>query len=124
MHAATGHLQRHRILAVLHLAGAVLLWLASTATDFTTFSACVMGYMLLFMPTLALANSVAMRHMQSPEKQFPLVRVAGSIGWIIAGVLIGWMGWEQAHRLELTFQMAALASLLLGLSSGWIHCGC
>ncbi|CAJ0592288.1 unnamed protein product, partial [Cylicocyclus nassatus] len=104
-----------RILAVLHLAGAVLLWLASTATDFTTFSACVMGYMLLFMPTLALANSVAMRHMQSPEKQFPLVRVAGSIGWIIAGVLIGWMGWEQAHRLELTFQMAALASLLLGL---------
>ena len=59
-----------------------------------------MGYMLLFMPTLALANSVAMRHMQSPEKQFPLVRVAGSIGWIVAGVLIGWLGWEQAHRLE------------------------
>jgi nucleoside transporter len=89
-----------RILAVLHLAGAVLMWLASTATSFSTFSACVMGYMLLFMPTLALANSVAMRAMQSPEKQFPLVRVAGSIGWIVAGVLIGWLGWEQAHRLE------------------------
>ncbi|MCO6809639.1 MFS transporter, partial [Pseudomonas aeruginosa] len=71
--------------------------------------------MLLFMPTLALANSVAMRHMQSPEKQFPLVRVAGSIGWIVAGVLIGWLGWEQAHRLELTFRMAAAASLVLGL---------
>ena len=51
-----------RILAVLHLAGAVLMWLASTATSFSVFSACVMGYMLLFMPTLALANSVAMRH--------------------------------------------------------------
>jgi len=104
-----------RILAVLHLAGAVLMWLASTATTFTMFFACVMGYMLLFMPTLALANSVAMRHMQSPEKQFPLVRVAGSVGWIVAGVLIGWLGWEQAHRLELTFQMAAMASLALGL---------
>jgi sugar phosphate permease len=56
-----------RILAVLHLAGAVLMWLASTATSFSVFSACVMGYMLLFMPTLALANSVAMRHMHRPR---------------------------------------------------------
>lgn len=104
-----------RILAVLHLAGAALMWVASTATDFNTFAICVMGYMLLFMPTLALANSVAMRHLQSSEKQFPLVRVAGTIGWIVAGVLIGWLGWEQAHRLELTFRMAAAASLALGL---------
>jgi len=104
-----------RILAVLHLAGAVLMWGASVATSFNAFAACVMGYMLLFMPTLALANSIAMRHMRVPEKQFPPVRVAGSIGWIIAGVLIGWLGWEQAHRLELTFRMAAAASLVLGL---------
>ena len=104
-----------RILAVLHLAGAALMWGASTATSFGTFSACVMAYMLLFMPTLALANSIAMRHMQSSEKQFPLVRVAGTVGWIVAGVLIGWLGWEQAHRLEFTFRMAAAASLVLGL---------
>jgi len=104
-----------RILALLHLAGAALMWGASTASSFGAFSACVMAYMLLFMPTLALANSVAMRHMQAPEKQFPPVRVAGSIGWVVAGVLIGWLGWEQAHRLDLTFKMAAAASLLLGL---------
>ncbi|QQP97209.1 MFS transporter [Lysobacter enzymogenes] len=104
-----------RILALLHLAGAALMWGASAATSFATFSACVMAYMLLFMPTLALANSIAMRHMQAPEKQFPPVRVAGSIGWIVAGALIGWLGWEQAHRLDLTFKMAAAASLLLGL---------
>ena len=78
-----------RILAVLHLAGAVLMWFASTATSFDAFAAYVMAYMLLFMPTLALANSVAMRHMQSPEKQFPPVRVAGSIGWVVAGVPAG-----------------------------------
>jgi len=104
-----------RILAVLHLAGAVLMWVAATATDFNTFVACIMGYMLLFMPTLALANSIAMRHMQAPEKQFPPVRVTGTIGWIIAGLLIGWLGWEQGLRLELTFKMAAAASLLLGV---------
>ena len=112
---AVRYFAAQRILAVLHLAGAALMWGASVATTFDTFAACVMGYMLLFMPTLALANSIAMRHMQVPEKQFPPVRVAGSVGWIVAGVLIGWLGWEQAHRLELTFRMAALASALLGL---------
>ena len=104
-----------RILAVLHLAGALLMWMASTASNFSMFSACIMAYMLLFMPTLALANSVAMRHLQSARKQFPLVRVAGTIGWIVAGVLIGWLGWEQSQRLELSFRMAAMASLALGL---------
>jgi len=104
-----------RILALLHLAGAALMWGASTATSFTAFSGFVFAYMLLFMPTLALATSIAMRHMQSPEKQFPPVRVAGSIGWIIAGVLIGWLGWEQTQRLELTFRMAAIASAVLGV---------
>ncbi len=104
-----------RILALLHLAGAALLWGASSATSFTAFSGFVFGYMLLFMPTLALATSIAMRHMQSPEKQFPPVRVAGSVGWIVAGVLIGWLGWEQTQRLDLTFRMAAIASALLGL---------
>lgn len=57
-----------RILAALHLVGALLMWGASVATSFNAFAACVMGYMLLFMPTLALANSIAMRHMQVPEK--------------------------------------------------------
>lgn len=104
-----------RILAILHLAGALLMWMASTASNFSMFSACIMAYMLLFMPTLALANSVAMRHLQSARKQFPLVRVAGTIGWIVAGVLIGWLGWEQSQRLELSFRMAAMASLALGL---------
>jgi len=112
---ADRHFAAQRILAVLHLAGALLMWMASTASNFSMFSACIMVYMLLFMPTLALANSVAMRHLQSARKQFPLVRVAGTIGWIVAGVLIGWLGWEQSQRLELSFRMAAMASLALGL---------
>src|SRR5690606_871167 len=105
----------HRSPALLHLAGAAPVWGASTATSFGAFSGFVFAYMLLFMPTLALATSIAMRHMQSPEKQFPPVRVAGSIGWIVAGVLIGWLGWEQTQRLDMTFKMAAIASAVLGL---------
>ena len=104
-----------RILGVLQVAGAGLLWWASQAATFPAFLTLIMVYMVLFMPTLALVNSVAMRHMENPEKQFPPVRVAGSVGWIVAGVLIAWLGWEHAHRLEWTFRMAAMASLLLGL---------
>src|SRR5690606_11837122 len=54
-----------RILGVLHLAGGVLLWIASTITDFGPFFVVILIYMILFMPTLALANSVSFRQMQS-----------------------------------------------------------
>lgn len=104
-----------RILGVLQIAGAVLLWWASQSATYAAFLTAIMVYMLLFMPTLALVNSVAMRHMENPEKQFPRVRVIGSIGWIVAGLLIAWLGWEQQHLLERTFRMAAAASLLLGV---------
>jgi nucleoside transporter len=106
-----------KILAVLHLAGAVLLWLASTTSNFGTFFPLILAYMVLYMPTLALVNSVSFRQMRDPERQFPGVRVLGTIGWIIAGLIIGWLGWEQGGELSLTFKMAAIASLVLGLFS-------
>jgi nucleoside transporter len=106
-----------KILAVLHLAGAVLLWLASDATGFGSFFPLILAYMVLYMPTLALVNSVSFRQMSDPERQFPGVRVLGTIGWIIAGLIIGWLGWEQGGELSLTFKMAAVASLILGLFS-------
>lgn len=106
-----------KILGVLHLAGAALLWSASTMTDFGTFFPVILAYMILYMPTLALVNSVSFRHMQDPEKQFPAVRVLGTIGWIVAGVTIGWLGWEQGGDLSVTFKMAAVASLILCIFS-------
>lgn len=111
------------ILGVLHIAGAVLLWLCSTATDYNSFLPLIMTYMVLFMPTLALVNSVCLRQMTNPNKQFPPIRVLGSIGWIVAGLIIGWLGWEhkdettQLTSLQLTFKMAAVAAALLGLYS-------
>jgi nucleoside transporter len=106
-----------KVLGVLHIAGAALLFVASTMTSFDSFFPIILAYMILYMPTLALVNSVSFRQMANPEKQFPGVRVLGSIGWIVAGLIIGWLKWEQQAQLSLSFKMAAVASLVLGLYS-------
>ena len=106
-----------KVLGILHLAGAALLFWASTMSTFGAFFPVILAYMILYMPTLALVNSVSFRQMTNPEKQFPAVRVLGTIGWIVAGVIIGWLGWEQQGSLALTFRMAAVASLILGVFS-------
>ncbi len=104
-----------RILGVLHVLGGVLLFIASLITDFGPFFVVILIYMILFMPTLALANSVSFRQMHSPETQFPAVRVFGTLGWIIAGLLIGFLGWEGGQTLDWTFKMAAVVSVVLGI---------
>ena len=106
-----------KVLGILHLAGAGLLYLASTMSTFGAFFPVILAYMILYMPTLALVNSVSFRQMTNPEKQFPAVRVLGTIGWIVAGVIIGWLAWEQEAQLSQTFRMAAVASLALGVFS-------
>lgn len=106
-----------KVLGVLHLAGAGLLFAASTTSSFGTFFPLILAYMIVYMPTLALVNAVSFRQMSNPEKQFPAVRVLGTIGWIVAGVTIGWLGWERSGALTLTFRMAAVASLALGVLS-------
>ena len=106
-----------KILGVLHLLGAGLLWLSSQATDFNAFYPYILTYMILYMPTLALVNSISFRQMQNPQKEFAPIRVLGTLGWIIAGLTIGWLNWEQNGALGLTFKMAAGASLILGLFS-------
>ena len=107
-----------KILGVLHIGGAILLWFAGDVSQFGVFFPLILGYMILYMPTLALVNSVSFRQMRDPERQFPGVRVLGTIGWIVAGLIIGWLGWEQGQgQLPLTFKMAAVASLILGIYS-------
>ncbi|PPL00300.1 nucleoside transporter [Parapedobacter indicus] len=106
-----------RILGVLHLAGAILLWIASSSTTFDGLFPVIVVYMILYMPTLALVNSISFRQMKDPSREFSSIRVLGTIGWIIAGLIIGWLGWEQANQLALTFKMASVASLILGLFS-------
>lgn len=106
-----------KILGVLHLLGAVLLWLSALTSQFDVFYIYILLYMVLFMPTLALVNSISMRQMEDSEKEFPLIRTFGTIGWIVAGLLIMFYKWEGTQMLILTFKMASIGSLILGLYS-------
>ncbi len=73
--------------------------------------------MIIYMPTLALVNSVAFRQLTDPENQFAKLRVWGTVGWIVAGLTIGWFAWEDQGTLVNTFLMAAIASMCLGVLS-------
>ena len=107
-----------RIMGVLHIIGAALLFLATKITSNAGFYWVILFYSLLYMPTIALSNSVAFHQMDDPGRQFPWIRVFGTIGWIVAGLLIGWFGLEKsANTLPVTFYMAAAVSLLLGVIS-------
>src|SRR5262245_59315169 len=100
-----------RLLAVLHLIGGVFLFYASMQTSFVPLYGVLLVYTLCFMPTLALTNSLSFHQMTDPGKEFPGVRVLGTIGWIVAGVVISALG---AEAVSLQFRVAALASVLLG----------
>jgi nucleoside transporter len=103
-----------KIMGVLHLLGAVLLFLATKITGNNLFYWIILFYSLLYMPTIALSNSVAFHQMSDPGKQFPWIRVFGTVGWIVAGLLIGYLGIEKTAS---TFYMAAGVSFLLGVFS-------
>jgi nucleoside transporter len=106
-----------KILGVIHLIGAGLLYFVSQQPDFSGFYPLILGYMILYMPTLALVNTVAFRQLNDPEKQFSLLRVWGTVGWIVAGLTIGWFAWESENALANTFMMASVASAILGVFS-------
>ncbi|CAN5180248.1 MFS transporter [soil metagenome] len=103
-----------RIMGVLHLAGGALLYLATTISDNAAFYWVILVYSLLYMPTIALSNSIAFHQMTDPGKQFPWIRVFGTVGWILAGLMIGFLSIEKTSS---TFYMAAAASVTLGLIS-------
>jgi len=120
---ADRYFNAERILGVLHLVGAGLMYMMSQSTDFATFYPYVLGYMIAYMPTLALVNSVAFKQMTDPSKDFPLIRVWGTIGWIIAGLLISFaFSWDSESGIKEgllanTFKMTAIASAILGVFS-------
>lgn len=120
---ADKYFNAERILGILHLVGAVLMYFMASATNFESFFPLVLGYMIAYMPTLALVNSVAFRQMDDPAKDFSFIRVFGTIGWIAAGLAISYIfHWDSVENaadgmLRNTFTMTAIASLILGIFS-------
>jgi len=103
-----------RVMGILHLLGAVVLFCATRVTDGDIFKWMILLYSLLYMPTIALSNSVAFHQMSDPGRQFPWIRVFGTAGWIVAGILIGVWKIEMTAT---TFNIAAIASACLGIVS-------
>ncbi len=120
---ADRYFNAERILGVLHIVGALLMYQMYTATDISVFYPYVLGYMILFMPTLALVNSVSFNQMKDPEKEFSSIRIWGTLGWIAAGLLISYFfHWDskagtESGLLKNTFLMAGIVSVVLGLFS-------
>lgn len=106
-----------KILGILHLLGGILMYYISLKSDFSSFYPAILTYMILYMPTLALVNAISFKQMNNPEKEFSFIRVWGTIGWIIAGLLIGWLELEQNGTLVNTFKISAAVSVVLGIFS-------
>ena len=107
-----------KILGVLHLAGAGVLYFISSQTGFASFYSLLLIYMIIYMPTLALVNAISLKQVTNAEKEFSGIRMWGTIGWIAAGLIIGALAWEKdPASLSITYKVSAIISLLLGVGS-------
>jgi nucleoside transporter len=105
-------LATERILGGLHLAGGAVLVYASMQHAFGPFYGVLLAYALCYMPTLALSNSISFHQMTDPAREFPPIRVLGTIGWIVAGLCVGTLGLEAT---AMPMRIAAAGSVALGL---------
>lgn len=103
-----------KVMAFMHIVGGGLLIYASTITNSAVLFWVLLAYAICYNPTLGLVNAISFNQMDNPEKQFPGIRVYGTIGWIVAGLLIGFLKIEAESTPIL---VAGGASILLGIYS-------
>ncbi len=109
---ADRYFSAQKVLGVLHLVGAVLLYWLAQIQDIGLFPWVLLVYSCLYMPTVALTNSIAMGQCAEPEREFPTLRVLGTIGWIVAGIAVN----SRADS-NFIFTLPAGLSLALGIYS-------
>lgn len=128
---ADRYFNAEKVNAFCHIVGAGVLWYASTITEPSAFIWTMFFYFLLYMPTLALVNTIAFANIDNAEKQFPAIRVWGTIGWIVAGFIVaqtvlGFVeipllkalaGVENAQKTAVPLQMCAIVSAIYGIYS-------
>ena len=112
-----------KVMGVLHLAGGVVMFWVATIHEPGLFFWVLLLYSICYMPTLALVNSISFDHMDDPGREFPAIRVLGTIGWIVAGVIVGYVlpKWilhvETVEDTAIPMKLAAAMSILMGLFS-------
>lgn len=120
---ADRYFNAERLLGAFHIAGGVLLYALYSTRSFQVFYPCLLAYMILYMPTLALVNTVSFRQMAEPARHFSGIRLWGTIGWIVAGLFISYLfAWDSPGGLTQgllrnTFLMCSIASFALGIYS-------
>jgi nucleoside transporter len=120
---ADRYFNAERLLGAIHIGGGILLYALYRAQSFDAFYPFVLAYMIVYMPTLALVNAISFRQMEDPARHFSAIRVWGTIGWIVAGLVISYgFAWDArtalAHgALRNTFLMCSVASFALGFYS-------
>ena len=121
-------INKERLNGILHLLGAALLWWVSTITDSTTLFWALLTFFICYMPTLALVNTITFQNVDNIENDFPQIRLWGTIGWIVAGLVISESffgllpfpvlpGIEDGGSTNIQFKIAAIVSLIYGFYS-------
>jgi nucleoside transporter len=103
-----------KLLGFLHLLGAALLYYVSTVRTFGLFYPVLLAYTILYMAGHGLTNALTLHHAKNPAREFPLVMLMGSIGWIVAGLTVSWFKFEDNAGM---FRLASVAALIMGLYS-------
>jgi len=103
-----------RVLATLYAMSAVMIFMVTQVTSFPAVYALLLAFCLFYFPTIALTNAITMRQLSDPGRDFPIIRMFGTIGWIVINLLVGFLRVEASPT---PFLFAAAAAIVMCIFS-------